>query len=116
MAARHPKLASGLPRRGTSWDANAAALSAIPTWLFSSGPLGDPLKPLRGARRQHREVLAATGARAHLLFAGALDKDKLGFGERAVVTAVRAVEGTTATGWAGEIAAALTDPQTFNRG
>jgi menaquinone-dependent protoporphyrinogen oxidase len=96
-------------------ERNAEALSAIPTWLFSSGPLGDPLKPDEAHAVDVAEIVAATQAREHRLFAGALDRGKLGFGERAVVTAVRAAEGdyrnwTEIDAWAGEIATSLGDP------
>ena len=96
-------------------DANAEALSAIPTWLFSSGPLGDPLKPDEEHAVDVAEIVAATRSREHRLFAGALDRGKLGFGERAVVMAVRAADGDyrdwdEIDAWAGEIAASLDDP------
>jgi menaquinone-dependent protoporphyrinogen oxidase len=96
-------------------EANAEAFSAIPTWLFSSGPLGDPLKPDEEHAVNVAEIVAATNAREHRLFAGALDKGKLGFGERAVVMAVRAADGDyrnwdEIAAWTGEIAAALSDP------
>ena len=96
-------------------DANADALSAIPTWLFSSGPLGDPLKPDDEHAVDVAEIVAATSAREHRLFAGALDRGTLGFAERAVVTAVRAADGdyrnwAEIDAWADEIAAVLGDP------
>lgn len=96
-------------------EANAEALSAIPTWLFSSGPLGDPLKPDEEHAVDVTEIVAVTSAREHRLFAGALDKGKLGFGERAVVMAVRAADGDYRNwdeidAWTGEIAASLGDP------
>jgi menaquinone-dependent protoporphyrinogen oxidase len=93
-------------------EANAAALAAIPTWLFSSGPLGDPLKPDEEHAVNVAETIASVAAREHRLFAGKLDKGQLGFGERAVVLAVRAADGDYRNwdeidAWAGEIAAAL---------
>jgi menaquinone-dependent protoporphyrinogen oxidase len=39
------------------------------------------------------EIARAVRAREHRLFAGRLDRSRLGFGERAVMTAVRAQEG-----------------------
>jgi menaquinone-dependent protoporphyrinogen oxidase len=74
-------------------EANANALSAAPAWLFSSGPLGDPLKPDEEHAVNVDEIVAKTAARDHRLFAGKLDKGRLGFGERAVVLAVRAADG-----------------------
>lgn len=93
-------------------DGNAAALQEMPVWIFSSGPLGDPLKPDDEEAVKADGVVSATGAREHRLFAGALDKSKLSFGERAIVTAVRAADGDfrdwgAIEGWAAEIAAVL---------
>jgi menaquinone-dependent protoporphyrinogen oxidase len=91
----------------------AAALTPHPpVWLFSSGPLGDPPKPDEDPV-DVADLVAATGARDHRIFSGKLDKSKLGFGERAIVVAVRAPEGDfrdwdEIAAWAREIAAALT--------
>lgn len=102
-------------------EANADAISALPTWLFSSGPLGEPLKPDEEHAVDVDELVASTGARGHRLFAGKLDRSKLGFGERAMVAAVRAAEGDfrdweEIDAWAGEIAAALSSPTTPDGG
>ncbi len=88
------------------------ALSARPVWLFSSGPLGDPLKPDEEHAVAIDEIVSSTHARGHLLFAGKLDTRRLGFGERAVVHAVRAAEGDfrdweRIEGWAAGIAETL---------
>lgn len=80
-------------------------------WLFSSGPVGDPPKP----QEEPVDVTAIvdnTGARAHRLFAGKIDKSKLGFAERAIMLAVRATYGDfrdfdAITALADEIADAL---------
>jgi menaquinone-dependent protoporphyrinogen oxidase len=71
---------------------HAAALAARPTWLFSSGPIGDPPKPEEDPV-DAAEIIEATRARDHRVFAGKLDRAKLGFFERAVVLALRAPEG-----------------------
>jgi menaquinone-dependent protoporphyrinogen oxidase len=69
--------------------AHAGALRERPVWLFSSGPIGEPPFP-----PDDPYDLAAlselTAARGHAVFAGRLDKDRLTFGERAMVTAMRA--------------------------
>lgn len=83
-----------------------------PTFLFSSGPAGDPPKPdadpVDVARM--REV---TGAEDHIVFAGRIARDRLGFAERAVITALRVPDGdyrprAAVEAWAGHIAERLT--------
>lgn len=61
-------------------------------WLFSSGPVGDPLKPAEDPV-DVSAIREATGAREHRVFAGKIDKSRLGFGERAIVMALKAPEG-----------------------
>jgi menaquinone-dependent protoporphyrinogen oxidase len=68
-------------------------LSQRPTWLFSSGPIGDPPRPHEPDAVDVDGVVSKTHAREHKLFAGKLDKSALGFGERAVMLAFRASEG-----------------------
>jgi menaquinone-dependent protoporphyrinogen oxidase len=87
-------------------------LASKDVWLFSSGPIGDPPRPVEEEAVQVADLAAATQAREHRLFAGRLDKSGLGFGERAIVAAVRAQEGDFRDwdeigAWAGSIAAAL---------
>jgi menaquinone-dependent protoporphyrinogen oxidase len=93
-------------------DAHGAVLSARPTWLFSSGPIGDPPRPDEAHAVDVAELLAKTRAKGHKLFAGKLDKGELGFGERAVMLAFRAAEGDyrdwhEVEAWAGAIAGEL---------
>jgi menaquinone-dependent protoporphyrinogen oxidase len=93
-------------------DAYAEALASRPTWLFSSGPIGDPPKPEADDAVQITEIAERVGARGHRLFAGKLDKSTLGFGERAVVLAFRAPEGDfrdwdEIAAWARDVAAEL---------
>ena len=87
------------------------ALAARPVWLFSSGPVGDPPKPEEDPV-DVAEVLAATRAREHRVFAGKLVRKQLAFPERAIVSALRVPEGdfrdwAGITEWAGAIATAL---------
>lgn len=96
-------------------EENAATLTEMPVWLFSSGPVGDPLKPAAADAVDVGSVVAAAGARDHRLFAGLLDKRKLGIGERAMAAVVRAPDGDyrdwkAIDAWAREIAAALGNP------
>jgi menaquinone-dependent protoporphyrinogen oxidase len=56
--------------------------------------------------------MAATGAKGHRLFAGKVDRHRLGFGERALLRAVGAKDGDyrewdAIAGWALAIASAL---------
>lgn len=71
---------------------HADALSARPTWLFSVGPVGDPPKPEEDPV-DVAEILEATRAREHRVFAGKLDRHALGFAEKAIVLALRAPVG-----------------------
>ncbi|HKX75570.1 MAG TPA: flavodoxin domain-containing protein [Acidimicrobiia bacterium] len=82
-------------------------------WIFSSGPIGDPPKPEEDPV-DVTGVVASTQARSHRLFAGKLDKAKLGFAERAIVTALHAPYGDFRSwndieAWAEEIASALAE-------
>lgn len=87
-------------------------LAERPTWLFSSGPIGEPPRPAESDAVQIDAFMAATNARGHRLFAGKLDKGRLGFGERALVLAFKAAEGdfrdwAEIEAWAREIAESL---------
>jgi menaquinone-dependent protoporphyrinogen oxidase len=78
------------------------------TWLFSSGPIGDPPKPDEDPV-DVAEILKATSARDHRVFSGKIDKSKLNFGEKAILMALRAPEGDyrdwdAIENWANEIA------------
>jgi menaquinone-dependent protoporphyrinogen oxidase len=92
-----------------------------PMWLFSSGPIGDPAKPADEAA-EISDLVAVTHARDHRLFAGRLDRHRLGLGEKAVVTALRVPDGDfrdwdAITTWATQIAADLTrQPSSQRRG
>jgi menaquinone-dependent protoporphyrinogen oxidase len=73
-------------------ERHAEALSERPTWLFSSGPIGEPPKPEEDPV-DVAPILEATNARDHRVFAGKLDKSSLRFVEKAIMVAVRAPEG-----------------------
>jgi menaquinone-dependent protoporphyrinogen oxidase len=74
-------------------ESHGTALSNRPAWLFSSGPIGDPPRPTEPEAVDVADLVSKTQAKGHKLFAGKLDKGKLGFGERAVMLAFRAAEG-----------------------
>jgi menaquinone-dependent protoporphyrinogen oxidase len=81
-----------LPAARDLVERHREVLSAMPVWLFSSGPLGDPSVPVD----ELAEVTAlgvAVGARGHRLFAGRLDRQELRWGERAAARVVHAAEG-----------------------
>lgn len=92
-----------------------AELTARPVWLFSSGPIGEPLAPTEessDATRFAREL----GARSHRTFAGRVDPKALGWVERTITHMVRAPDGDfrdweAVRAWADEIAAALRDSE-----
>jgi menaquinone-dependent protoporphyrinogen oxidase len=103
-----------LPQARQFVERNAAALAAMPVWLFSSGPLGDDPQPGPPLTRLDA-LLRETGAREHRIFAGSLDKGEIGFGERVIAQVVKAPEGDfrdwpAIRAWADGIAAALAAP------
>jgi hypothetical protein len=57
-------------------------LSAIPAWLFSSGPIGEPLKPAEEPVDAW-PLAALVGARGHRTFPGMVDRKRKGFARRA---------------------------------
>jgi len=85
----------------------AEELAGRPVWLFSSGPIGDPPKPDE-VPVDVAEITALTGARGHAVFAGKIDRSRLGFGERAIVSALKVPDGdfrdwVEIRSWAGNI-------------
>ena len=107
-----------LPAARDYVSAHAAALRTRPVWLFSSGPIGEPPFPPDEPHDAH-PMLQLTGARGHRVFAGRLDKTLLNFGERAMVTAMRAPLGDFRNwdeirAWAAEIATALGEQPTVS--
>ena len=85
----------------------------MPVWLFSSGPSGDVPRP-SDEPVDAAPMVALIGARGHRVFPGAIDRKRLGFGERAILMAVRAPEGDfrpwlQIEEWAREIAASLNE-------
>jgi len=92
-------------------EEHADELRALPVWAFSSGPLGEPPKPDEDPA-DGLAMAERSGAREHRVFAGKLDRAKLGFGERAIVGMVKAPYGdfrdwSTIHQWAEGIAQSL---------
>jgi menaquinone-dependent protoporphyrinogen oxidase len=95
-------------------EVNTDVLSRLPVWLFSSGPLGTEVEDDEEQPRQLAELTERLQPRAHRMFFGALDRNKLGFGERMMVKAVKAPDGdfrdwNAISAWAGEIARELAE-------
>jgi len=87
---------------------HAIGLQRMPVWLFSSGPLGDPLKP-DAATVDVSSYTKGIRVFDHRVFAGRLVKHDLGFADRAMATAFRAPDGDyrpwrDIEAWAAEIA------------
>jgi menaquinone-dependent protoporphyrinogen oxidase len=62
-------------------ERNEAGLRSMPVWLFSSGPVGAPVRPAEPAV-DAIEWTRRLNARGHETFAGRIDRDQLGWGER----------------------------------
>jgi menaquinone-dependent protoporphyrinogen oxidase len=92
-------------------ERESAVLATKPVWLFSSGPLGDPLKPDQDPEDVEL-LLKRTHAVGHRTFAGRIDKRQLGIAEKAIFAVVRAPEGDfrpwpAIAEWAADIAYAM---------
>lgn len=95
-------------------DAFEAELSRRPLWLFSSGPVGDPPKPLENPA-EIATLVKRLGSRSHRLFGGRIEGDQLGLTEKALVALVRAPYGdyrpwSEISVWAEAIASELQAP------
>lgn len=75
---------------------NSADLLKTKVWLFSTGPIGEPLKPEADKAISPavlEDIKTKSGAVEHKLFAGSLDMKSLNFGEKLVVKAFKTPEG-----------------------
>ena len=91
----------------------AAGLASKPVWVFSSGPVGDPPKPL-GLPEGMTELLEAVLPRDHTVFPGRIVRSGLRLGDKAIAAALNAPEGdfrewTAVEAWAERIHEALTE-------
>jgi menaquinone-dependent protoporphyrinogen oxidase len=73
-------------------EVHTGELQQKPVWLFSSGPIGDPPKPLENPA-EAADMVKRLGARGHRLFPGRIEGSDLGLSEKALVALVRAPEG-----------------------
>ena len=92
-------------------DRTASQMRTMPVWLFSTGPIGDPLKP-DALPVDVAPMLEQSHAREHRLFGGRLDRRDLGIAERTMVRIVGAADGdyrpwAEIAEWAEEIAGVL---------
>jgi len=73
-------------------DLFRAELLVMPTWIFSSGPVGEPPVPEDEptAHSRIREVVEPEDDR---VFPGVLDREKLGLGEKLIVKMIGAPDG-----------------------
>lgn len=86
----------------------------VPTWVFSSGPVGEPLGP-SALPSGPRELAAKMHLCEHTMFPGVLDRSKLGLLEKGVVGAIKAADGDyrnwdALRDWSGRIAESLMPP------
>jgi menaquinone-dependent protoporphyrinogen oxidase len=100
---------------------NRAVLAERPTWLFSSGPLGEHVTDDEEQPKEIAEFREAVSPRDHRTFLGALDRSRLPFPERMVAKAVRAPEGdfrdwAAIAAWAEGIARQLREQPAPSRG
>lgn len=102
--------------------ANVSALLAMPVWLFSSGPVGPPAHLIPPGEPADAPVMVRlTRARAHRVFAGRLDRQRLDLEERSSSHIVHAPDAdyrdwSAIDAFAGEIAAGLLPRGLVNSG
>ena len=95
-------------------EVHEGELKQLPTWLFSSGPVGDPPKPLENPA-EVADIVKRIDARGHRLFPGRIEGSDLGISEKALIALVRAPDGdfrpwSEIAAWAESIASQLKEP------
>jgi menaquinone-dependent protoporphyrinogen oxidase len=96
-------------------ERTSSQMRRLPVWLFSTGPVGVPLKP-EGSPVDVAAMLEQSGGLEHRIFGGRLDKRELGLGEKVLVQMVHATDGDyrpwdEIEAWARQIATTLkSDP------
>jgi len=104
-------MGSWLPAARAFVERHERQIGERPTWLFSSGPLAEPVNGVD--RFDATRLVGATHARDHHLFGGKLDRGALSRRERVVARLVRAQDGDhrdlpVAAAWATAISRAVT--------
>jgi menaquinone-dependent protoporphyrinogen oxidase len=94
-------------------EVHEGELKQLPTWFFSSGPVGDPPRPLENPA-EVADAVKRLGARGHRLFPGRIEGGDLGISEKALIALVRAPDGdfrpwSEITTWAESIAGQLNE-------
>ena len=92
-------------------EVHEGELKEKPVWLFSSGPIGDPPRPLENPA-EVAGVMKRLGSRGHRLFPGRIEGSDLGISEKALIALVHAPDGdfrpwSEITTWAESIAQQL---------
>lgn len=95
-------------------ERNRDQLATRPVWLFSSGPIGEPPRPV-APPPDGVAMAELTHARDHQVFAGRIDRGDLGIAERVILSALRAPEGdfrpwADIRAWSAQIAESLVTP------
>lgn len=102
-----------LPAARTFVERMADDLAAVPVWMFSSGPVGDPLFP-SDEPEEPAALAAHIGAREHRVLAGRVDRALLTRAERVIMRVMRAPTGDfrdwdAIDAWASHIASSVAD-------
>ncbi|MDQ3855585.1 MAG: flavodoxin domain-containing protein, partial [Chloroflexota bacterium] len=103
---------SWLPEAKHFADQHRGALTGLPVWLFSSGPLGAPEPKPHDDPAKLAAPMGDVPIREHRVFVGKLDPADLSFGERLIARVVHAPSGDfrdweDVSGWARRVAAEL---------
>jgi len=103
---------SWLPEATSLAERNWSALTKVPVWFFSSGPLGAEKPKPEVEPEKLVPRLAQLKVRDHKIFVGKLDPADLGLAERLIAKAVRAPSGDfrdwdDIRGWARAIASEI---------
>ena len=74
-------------------DTNADRLQQLPVWLFSSGPVGNPLRPEQQDIVHVETIMERIQPVEHKMFGGKIDKAKLSRVDKAIIATLNAPVG-----------------------